>query len=464
MKRWLTGIMAAALIVSGSTAVSADSGSSKHGWKSDDSAFCKDILASLQEKLNNTSDERTKRQIRYYIDYFKKECGTNDGSQTSDSGKVNKDKEALRIGFREGDSAGSVTGPLSLPTRGANGSQITWRSSDRSVISDNGQSVTRPANSDKKVKLTATLQLGRAKETKTFELTVKRQGISSQQKVAMDTAALAISFNGSDRADQVTQALKRLPVKGGNGSDIKWFSSAPHIVSEDGLTVNRPANGSGDAVVRLTAVVRQGSAAQVRSFTLTVKQQQVSDQDRVRLDKNALAIDFGGNDHAGSVTRPFDNLPTTGLNGSKIIWSSSMPTVLSNDGKTVKLPSGTASVKIYLSAIITAGSYSDVKVFELTVTSALTDAQRVAADMNAVFVQFSSGDSVTSVTKPIGLPKIGPNGSAITWRSGNPSVISDDGKAVIRPANDTIVYMLATVTYNDVSDVKVFSLVVKAKA
>ncbi|TYP79585.1 immunoglobulin-like domain-containing protein [Paenibacillus methanolicus] len=463
MKRWLIGFMAAAMIVSGGSVVAADGGSSKHGGKPEYSEFCQDILASLQEKLNKTKDDRTKWQIRYYIDYFKKECSSNGSPTTSDSAKVAKDKEALRIGYREGDSAGSVTGPISLPTRGANGSKIAWRSSDRSVISDNGQKVTRHANADKRVKLTATLQLGRAKETKTFEVTVKRQGLSSQQKVALDAAALAISFNGGDRSDNVTQALKRLPLKGSNGSDIKWYSSAPQVISEDGLTVNRPANGAGDAAVRLTAIVRQGSAAQVKSFTLIVKQLHVSDADRARLDKSKLAIDFGGSDNAGSVTRPLDKLPTTGENGSTIVWSSSMPTVLSNDGKTLALPSGTSSMKIFMTAIITAGSYTDVKVFELTVKSALTDAERVAADMNALLVQFGSGDHISSVTKAIGLPDKGVNGSSVSWRSSNPSIVSDDGKTINRPANDTLVYMLATVRHNDVSDVKVFSLIVKAR-
>ncbi|MFC4101842.1 immunoglobulin-like domain-containing protein [Paenibacillus xanthanilyticus] len=463
MKKWLIGFMAAALIVSGGTVASADGSSSKHGGKKEYSAFCKDILASLQEKLNQTTDDRTKRQIRYYIDYFKKECSASGNEANSDSAKVAKDKEALRIGYREGDSAGSVTGPLSFPSRGSNGSKITWRSSDRSVISDNGQKVTRHATTDKKVKIMATLQLGSAKETKTFEVTVKRQGLTSHQKVALDAAALAISFNGSDRADYVTQALKRLPVKGSNGSHIKWYSSAPQIVSEDGLHVNRPAYGTGDAVVRLTAIVRHGSAAQVKSFSLTVKQLHTTDADRVRLDKNKLAIDFGGSDHAGSVTRPLDKLPTTGENGSKIMWTSSSPEVLSNDGKSLRLPSGTSSMKVYLTAILTVGSYSDVKVFELTVKSALTDAERVAADMNALLVQFGSGDHTSSVTKAIGLPDKGVNGSSVSWRSSNPSLISDDGKSINRPANDTLVYMLATVRYNDVSDVKVFSLIVKAR-
>ncbi|MFB9329000.1 immunoglobulin-like domain-containing protein [Paenibacillus aurantiacus] len=464
MKRWLIGFMAAAMIVSGGTAVSAEGGSSAKKGSSEYAAFCRDILASLQEKLNKADDDRTKWQIRYYIDYFKKECSANDSSSTSDAAKVAKDKEALRIGYREGDSAGNVTGPLSLPSRGANGSKITWRSSDRSAISDNGQKVTRHAKTDKKVIVMATLQLGRAKETKTFELTVKRQGLTSSQKVALDAASLAISFNGDDRADYVTQPLKRLPVKGSNGSDIKWYSSAPQLVSEDGVSVNRPPYGSGDAIVRLTAVVRNGSAAQVKSFSLTVKQQHTTDADRVRLDKNKLSIDFGGNDNADSVTRPLDNLPSTGENGSKIVWSSSAPSVLSNDGKTLKLPSGTSSIKVYLTAILTVGGYSDVRVFELTVKSSLSDAERVTADMNALFVQFGSGDNTASVTKAIGLPDKGTNGSAVTWRSSNPSIISDNGKSVVRPANDTLVYMLATVKYNDVSDVKVFSLVVKARS
>ena len=45
----------------------------------------------------------------------------------------------------------------------------------------------------------------------------------------------------------------------------------PAVVAPDGV-VTRPANGAGDATVRLTATVTVGTATTTRAFDLTVRQ------------------------------------------------------------------------------------------------------------------------------------------------------------------------------------------------
>lgn len=90
----------------------------------------------------------------------------------SDTARVEADKAALTIGFGPGDRASIVTGNISLPTSGTNGSTITWSSSNMSVISNSG-GVTVPTDTDANVTMTATLTYGSASDTDAFPLTVR---------------------------------------------------------------------------------------------------------------------------------------------------------------------------------------------------------------------------------------------------------------------------------------------------
>lgn len=82
------------------------------------------------------------------------------------------DLVGLEIGYQEGDSADSVTKDLTLPVQGESGTTIGWHSDTPSVIADDGR-VTRPADADKTVVLTATVSMaGGSDRTKTFTLTI----------------------------------------------------------------------------------------------------------------------------------------------------------------------------------------------------------------------------------------------------------------------------------------------------
>ncbi|MBD0379813.1 immunoglobulin-like domain-containing protein [Paenibacillus sedimenti] len=382
--------------------------------------------------------------------------------QNSEAGRVAADKAALAITFGGTDTASSVTQPLSLPLSGANGSTITWVSSNASMISNDGKTVNRPTTGqgDVVITLTATITYGSVSDTKSFSLTVKSL-FTNAQKVAADKALLTITFRGTDTASSVTQPLT-LPLSGPNGSTITWVSSNASVISNDGKTVQRPSVGSGDASVVLTAILTNGSSSDVKTFTLTVKQQLTGVQ-RVAADKAALAIVYGGTDTASSITQAL-TLPIAGVNGSSVTWISGNPSVVSNDGKTVNRPAaGQGDITVVLNAIISAGGYSDAKSFTVTVKQQLTEAQRVAADKAALAIAFGTSDSASSVRSNIGLPVSGPNGSNVVWISSNTAVISNSG-VVTRPAaasGDTAVIMTAVITSGGYAETKAFVLTVK---
>jgi len=279
--------------------------------------------------------------------------------------KVAADKAALSLTYAEGDSATSVTKPLTLAATGRYGSTVSWMSSNPAVVSNDGKTINRPAvgAGDATVVLTAIITNGSINDVKTFTVTVKQQ-LTDAQKVAADKAALAIGFQTGDNANSVTRAVT-LPAQGVNGSSVTWLSSNPAVISNDGKTVNRPANGSGDVQVVFTSVITSNGISDIKTFTLVVKQQ-LTDVQKVAADKAALAIGFTGTDNATSVTGPL-TFPTTGINGSTIVWVSGNEAVISDDGKTVVRPTGTQDVQVTLTAIILSGGSADTKTFTLTV-------------------------------------------------------------------------------------------------
>jgi hypothetical protein len=202
-------------------------------------------------------------------------------------------------------------------------------------------------------------------DAKLFQLTIKQQ-LTDNQRVAADKAALEINFGGSDTLTRVTRPVDQLPASGVNGSQITWTSGSTSIISNDGKTVNRPAQGAGDAAVLMTAIITSNSVTDVKVFTLTVKQG-FTNLEKVAADKADLVVTFGDSDLATQVTKPL-SLPTTGYYGSTIIWLSSAPLIISNNGTVINRPAhGTGDAAVTFSAYISNNGIVDLKTFQIIV-------------------------------------------------------------------------------------------------
>jgi hypothetical protein len=428
---------------------------------------CFFVPPGLQKALENgKKNGKARAAIQKNIEKHKNKSKCNNESEFTDSERVILDQASLQIGFRNNDTAQSVTGPIQLTSKGKLGSTITWVSSHPLVISHNGLTVNRPSSTDVNVTLTATIGSNQAISTKLFVLTVKStQQITDVQSVAADKAALQIGFRGDDQANRVTQALKALPTTGAKGSTITWVSGNAAVISNNGQTVNRPAAGSSPISVSMIATISKGNASDIKVFQLTV-QPQLSDAQRIAADKQALEIKFRGTDTANRVTQALQTLPTSGSNGSTITWISGNHTVISNNGQTVNRPAaGSGDVNIPMTAIISLNSVSDTKVFNLTVKQQLTDTQKVAADKAALGIEFGGSDTVSRVTRPLNeLPLVGVNGSTINWISSSPHILSNDGQTINRPSvtsNDVTVVLTAVINSNGITDTKSFNLTIK---
>ncbi|WP_139999673.1 immunoglobulin-like domain-containing protein [Paenibacillus paridis] len=381
---------------------------------------------------------------------------------------VEADTASLSVGFVPGDSAASVTQNISLPTTGANGTAITWTSTESTVIATNG-TVNRPAKTanDVIVTLTATITKDGEQETKTFTVNVMKQTtFTDKESVEADNASLNVGFVPGDSAASVTQNLS-LPITGANGTTISWSSTAPTVIAADGTdatngTVNRPAKTASDVIVTLTATITKGGEQETKTFTVNVlKLTTFNDGESVETDTTSLSVGFVPGDSAASVTQSL-SLPLTGANGTTIAWSSSESTVIATNG-TVNRPAKTASdVIVTLTATITKGAEEQTKTFTVNVLklSTFNDTESVEADTALLSVGFSPSDSAAGVTQNLSLPLTGVNGSTIAWSSTESTVIATNG-TVNRPAktaSDVIVTLTATITKGNEQETKTFTV------
>lgn len=176
----------------------------------------------------------------------------------SDSDSVAVDRDSINLGDNT-----NAKSDLKLPTTGSMGSTISWKSSNENVINNTGK-LTPPAvgQPDTIVKLTATITKNGVTDTREFDVTVKAQ-LSEADSVKKDKDAIYIGNVFTVDADL------KLPAAGENGSTITWQSNNTAIITNDGK-VTRPAAGSPNVKVKLTATVTKGSAKDTKEFDATV--------------------------------------------------------------------------------------------------------------------------------------------------------------------------------------------------
>lgn len=137
--------------------------------------------------------------------------------------------------------------------------------------------------------------------------------------------------------------------------------------------------------------------------------------------RDLAAIDLGD---TSAVTEDL-TLPTTGPYGSAITWQSGDPAVVSTTGVVTRPAPGSAPATVTL----TATAFDQTRAFRVTVRPELTDDEKVAEADAALVVWDADG-----IRGNITLPATGLHGTAITWKSNKPGVITPTGE-VTRPAS-----------------------------
>jgi hypothetical protein len=396
--------------------------------------------------------------------------------------KTEADAEWLKPSVILGRNASldQVTENLALPVTGADGSVISWESSDSSVIDTWGK-VTRPVlpKADKTVVLTAVLTSGDAIATVTFTVTVKARPKTDQEKLTEDWTVLTedLILNENTDRDHITKDLF-LPTEGANGSSIVWESSEPEFVNEEG-GVKRPTYTQKDKAVILTATVTCGDEDPlVKQFILVVKAleqtQEEKDMETVLADyewllgkeKDILNQNFSLNTVTGDLY-----LPITGEKGCEILWYSDNEDMISNEGKVTRPLWTEGDKEVVLTAVIRKGTASKEKTYTVKVLKRpFTDRELVEMDYNRLTEEIikNGNPSLDHVTNSLYFPSQGPDRSGhprsrIYWKSSHHGFVALDG-TVQRPKfyapQDPVITLTATVTYGTVSMTKTFVVTV----
>ncbi len=361
----------------------------------------------------------------------------------------------------------NITKPLNLPTLGANGSSISWESSDERFVKPDG-SVIRPTYTqrDQIITLTATIKKSGTQKSKEFEIMVPALSPTNKELVDLDYSWLTFdiikAFNSS--IDSVTSDLS-LPSKGKNGCDISWVSKHTGFINHGGSVV-RPTYTQGDQTVTLEALISKGSEQLKKTFDIKVKAKEQTDEERAQADYNWLTDEIvkASNVSLDSVTENL-NLPARGENGSDILWESDNTTLVNIDG-TVTRPTYTMKDReVYLTANISKGGARHKKSFNVTV-AALEQSDREAVEeaISLLSKEFTekNGD-LSKVTDNLVFPGTGHFGTTVEWNSDKPSVIDNFGN-VTRPSfskGDSNVNLKLTVMKGTETSEKAFSIIVK---
>ena len=269
----------------------------------------------------------------------------------SDQYRVDGDLASLDLG-----QLTDRTTDVELNTKGQMGSTIKWQSDNENFVTCTGK-LRRPAKDhgqqEVKVTLSATASLKDITKSKTFAVTVPRMP-SDAKVVANDKKTLDIGDLSA-----IIEDIK-LDTKGSIGASISWKSNNKKVISTSGK-VSRPAPGSGDAKVTLTATVKYGNITETKRFNATVIAMQTDQQ---IVDADLASIDLGD---LAKVTEDM-TLPTESKSGSSTIsWVSSDQTVISNKGKVTRPMFNDGSKDIVLTVTASKGETSTRKEFNATV-------------------------------------------------------------------------------------------------
>jgi hypothetical protein len=222
------------------------------------------------------------------------------------------------------------------------------------------------------------------------------------------------------------------------GIEITWESSHPDIVSISGQ-ISRVYQ---DTHVILTAHYVFNQRILSKAFTLTIKGQPLTSIEIVTFDADSL--------HLESEVDYDLLLPTSGPNGSLILWESSEPHIISKKG-IYYMPIDETHVELTATLI-----YEDARVTKtfMVIALAMPDIEKVNRDYLMLDISLSSPNN------DLLLPLRGYFTSDITWSSSHPEIIDDQGHYV-KPIGSISVILTATLTKGESTMMKTFTIPVE---
>ncbi len=169
--------------------------------------------------------------------------------------------------------SGEIKNNLNLPVKGYCGSNITWKSSDESVISTGGI-VNRPTGmgaDDKTVTLVAEISYKNSSRYKNFTFKVLRDFSDDEERIAADLKLIEADFGAyltDESFDSITKSLD-FNFKTKYGSKVKLVSSNTDAVTNAGRVI-RPREGDEPQNTEIEMTLSSGDKSVTRVYHMTI--------------------------------------------------------------------------------------------------------------------------------------------------------------------------------------------------
>jgi len=279
----------------------------------------------------------------------------------------------------------NVTSDLYLPERAFNNLKIKWEISNTDVIAPDGKLINYLLLSgDKNITITGTIALAVGADdnntgypsnpnnfslreqtfptyTRTYNVSVKAPVLSN------DARAVALAKENLSLGDtSLISEDMALPLTGPVGTSISWGSSNPAVLTDSGV-ITRPNHSSGNVTVTLIATISKGIESDTKEILVTVKALEAIGQEAIDSDWNALTFDAIRGQNTAEDNILYDlTLPSTGYEGSSIIWISVPNEAISSLGKVVRPQPGSSFLSVVLTATVSKDGLTNPKNFNLT--------------------------------------------------------------------------------------------------
>ena len=350
---------------------------------------------------------------------------------------------------------GIVTSNITLPATGANGTTITWSSSDTTVVANDG-TVTRPANGDgnASVTLTATVTLNDESGTKEFDLFVAEEDPSnvfaSIADLVLSTLGDIIEFEGEvsgifDGGYFLTDGTNvigvynpgsTLDIALGDTVYVKGSFAKYNTLFQFGDVQEEAITATGDGTQPLTPI-------------------EITIADLLALDSSDPLIHGKIYTITGMVTLQgdYNNIYLQDGDDQVLIYyyslEDSLAALEAKEGLTVTIDviyytdhssNGVMMAFQGLEADITVVELGDQEAFDADVLT-----------LEATYM-YSNGDNFT-------LPTVGANGTVFSnWTSSDTAVVADDGTWVAAPATTSEITFTGTATLGTITDTVSFTV------
>nr|WP_281272223.1 cadherin-like beta sandwich domain-containing protein [Paenibacillus flagellatus] len=203
--------------------------------------------------------------------------------------------------------------------------------------------------------------------TKTYKVTVTRAQSSnadlSSLTISSGTLSPAFAAGTTEYTASVANAVDSLditPTVADHTASIT-VNGAPVVSGNASTPINLNVGSNNIMTVVVTA---QNGAT--KTYTITVTRLELTDAEAVTEAKNALDVGYTAGDSSSAVTRNIV-LPTAGLHGTIINWTSDKPDVIAADGAVTRPEYTSGDSIVVLTAVIAKNGAIDTKSFSLTV-------------------------------------------------------------------------------------------------